>query len=304
MPAARNFTVWQQFPAVAGRLTVYHTAAPSNATGQQIQNLSAATGLGAWRGIPTNPGNVPRSGGYLASVRDCCYIVFPTAVAGAGGGNATVEVPAPNGRGSITTDQILDNDQETLSLPAANSFRGAASGQLESWSRDVVLLEQPIGHVLWGYTYWFGHQVADVNYVQTSVWVDTYGDHVMTHIPTQFDQSNVFDQVVASSNAGCIETMRVPFIVNPYLLPLVESHYSLFEQADLVFQCADGTETTLVVPMPADLLFMSDGITVDKTAAGALIATYLLEGTNRRGSPVNRYMRGRKHALRRTERTG
>jgi hypothetical protein len=302
--AARNYLAWSQFPNVAARLTCYFSAAADLTIGQQLQNKSGATVQSAWGGVPTDPGAVPRSGGYLASLRDCCIILFPTGAAPGAGANAIVEVPAPNGLGSTTTDQVLDGDMETLRLVAANNFKGAAAGLLESWNQDVFSIENPLGHVVSGYEYRFGHQVVAPDWIQSTVWVDIFGDHCITHIPLQFDLSNMFDQVLASSNCGTHETLRVRAHHTPFANPFPPSSLGIWDQADLVFECADGSHTVIVLPMPADGTFTDNGTDVDRTFIAGLIATVLLNGTNKHGAACTAYLGGRKRILSRTRSMG
>jgi len=131
---------------------------------------------------------------------------------------------------------------------------------------------------------------------RSTVWVDANGYRSIFRLNSTAGLGTLDADLAALSNASVSEfwesavTASVP-------APVAATFQSGADRAALVFTCADGTQTTVIVPAPQLAIFLADGETVDITnAAVATFATnaIALPLTNAAGSAVTALIAGQR----------
>ena len=126
-------------------------------------------------------------------------------------------------------------------------------------------------------------QDAAGGFLRSGSWVDSAG--AITSLQTA---------VAASSNALLSNsTVAVPFVSTIAAVPNV-TWYLCTDTAVLIFDCADGSAVSLVIPAPKQSMFKPNGLVVDPTSSDVVPIISAAIGTlaNVAGSLVTAYSSG------------
>lgn len=104
------------------------------------------------------------------------------------------------------------------------------------------------------------------------VWVDSGGNNTITLIRTSTGAGVIEGDILAVSNATWFNQWEGTLFINGSPVPTFAEYPSVTQQATLLFQCADGTSARVDIPAPQIGIFMADGVTVDPSTIGTLIA--------------------------------
>lgn len=123
------------------------------------------------------------------------------------------------------------------------------------------------------------------------LWTDAGARATITLIRTLTGGATIQSDVEALSNAGVLNEWDGTLTVTT---PSTSSaqYPSVTQQATLVFLCADGTTARIDIPAPALSIFLSDGVTVDATTIGILIADCIGNLLSTTLSPATAYLSG------------
>lgn len=133
-------------------------------------------------------------------------------------------------------------------------------------------------------------------WTRSSVWLDANGARTIFRINTGAGLGTTAADLEALSNAGVLEYWESNVTaLTP--APVAAAFQSGADRAALVFQCADGTQVTVIIPAPKAAIFMADTETVDPTNAD--VATFVTSAisapiTNAVGSAVTALVAGQR----------
>lgn len=124
-------------------------------------------------------------------------------------------------------------------------------------------------------------------YTKSVIWVGFNGDQTITRINSTATAPATTTAIIGCSHADELAEWEGVYSPNGTPAPTAGDYGGTNSRANLVFACADGTASTLVVVAPKRSIFMADGQTVDPTNADVvvLVAAAISECTNANGSP-------------------
>lgn len=131
---------------------------------------------------------------------------------------------------------------------------------------------------------------------RSTVWVDANGRKTIFRVNSGTGMGGAAAALAALSNAAELEHWESN-VSTSVPAPVAAAYQSGQDRAALVFVCADGTTTAIIVPAPALAIFMADGETVDITnvdVVAFVAAAVAAPLTNGSGSAVTGLVSGQR----------
>lgn len=131
-------------------------------------------------------------------------------------------------------------------------------------------------------------------YTKSVLWVGFQGDTAITRINSTATSPATQAAIIAASHADYLQSWEGVNSPNGTPAPTAGDYGGTNTRAQMVFACADGTASTLIVVAPKRSIFMADGTTVEPTNADvvALVTAAIAECTNANGSPYTAFVIG------------
>lgn len=124
------------------------------------------------------------------------------------------------------------------------------------------------------------------------LFVDAAGGSSIVLIRTSAGAAAIQAAMLGVMNADWFNEWEGTLNINLAPSPVVAPYQSVSQQAALVFLCADGTTARLNLLAPKLGIFLADGITVDSTMIGGLIAACVGNLLSATLSPATSFLSG------------
>ena len=125
------------------------------------------------------------------------------------------------------------------------------------------------------------------------VWIGPGTGLTITRIRTAAGASTILTDLLAISNADQLNTWEGNLTINSSPAPVNAQYPGLQQIANLLFLAADGTTAQIRLPAPKVGIMLADGVTVDASTIGTLIADCIGSLQAPSGSPVVSFQAGR-----------
>lgn len=128
----------------------------------------------------------------------------------------------------------------------------------------------------------------------STVWIDANGNRTITKINTTGGYTGFLGNLLSLSNAALDRYWESATSINLVPSPVAAAFQSVVDRAAFIYQCADLTLVTVIIPAPKASIFMADGETID--ASNGLVVAFNMgvigSLTNATGAPAVTFQSG------------
>ena len=132
--------------------------------------------------------------------------------------------------------------------------------------------------------------MSNVN--RSVLWVDGAGGSTITLLRAVTSAAAIEAALLGVSNADWFNAWEGPLLINLAPSPVIAPYQSVSQRAALLFLCADGTTARVDLIAPQLGIFLADGVTVDSTTIGGVIAACVGTALSATLSPAVSFLGG------------